>query len=259
MFDWRISRPFAVFDIESTGANPRNDRLIDLAIIKITPAGTREVHIFRVNPQMPIPPEATAIHGITDGDVADCPIFCDVASRVVDVLDGCDLGGFNIVRFDIPLLIAEFQRCNVVFDAENRRIIDAQRIFHRREPRNLAAALAFYCQEEHVNAHGAEADAVATIQVLEGQFGMYSDLPRDFDDLDLYCNPRDPSWADRSGRLRWSNGEVVLNFGKKSGQPLRRLAAEDPGFLLPGNAVMGRVLDAPASWMTRFENALEGG
>lgn len=253
MFEWKLDRPFAVLDIESTGANVKTDRIIDLAIIRLEPDGTRTSRVFRVNPMMPIPPAATAIHGIRDEDVAGCPSFDAVAPEVAALLDKCDLGGFNIIRFDIPLLVAEFARCNARFEIEGRRLIDAQKIFHRREPRNLTAALAFYCNDFHENAHGAEADAEATIRVLEGQFAKYPDLPRDLDALDRYCNPRDPAWADRTGRLKWENGEIVLNFGKKAGQPLKRLVQEDSGFLkwlLKG--------DFPPDTQEIVRNALEG-
>ena len=231
MFKWKPTRPFAVFDIEATGANYRIDSIVELCIVRILPSGERESHTFRVNPQMPIPAEATEIHGITNEDVAGCPIFPDIAGQIAEALANCDLGGYNVTRFDIPLLAAEFQRSNLIFDLSGRRIIDAQRIFHRREPRDLTAALSFYCNETHFDAHGAEADALATIRVLEGEFERYPDLPRNPVALDEYCHPRDPSWADQTGRLKWADGEVVINFGKKAGQPLRALLEEDKNFL----------------------------
>ncbi|MDI6775562.1 MAG: 3'-5' exonuclease [Verrucomicrobiota bacterium] len=227
----KLDRPLAFFDIESTGASPRADRIIDLTIIKLMPDGARSTHNYRVNPGMPIPPEATRIHGIADADVAGCPRFADVAAEAFQVLDGADLGGYNILRFDIPLLTEEFLRAGLRFTPDGRRIIDAQRIFHRREPRDLAAALAFYCGELHLGAHRAEADVLATIRVLQGQFDRYADLPRDLAELDKYCDPRDPSWVDRTGRLRWKGGEIALNFGRKKGAPLREIIAKDPDFV----------------------------
>jgi DNA polymerase-3 subunit epsilon len=229
---WRLKRPLAVLDIEATGTNPRTDRIVELAIIKLVPPdGARETHVFRVNPDMPIPPEATAIHGIRDADVADAPRFRDLAPRLYRLLDGCDLGGYNVLRYDLPLLIEEFLRASINFPVGERKVVDAQRIFHKREPRDLKAALAFYCNELYLEGHRAEADALATIRVFEGQFARYADLPRDIDDLDRYCSMREPSWADREGRLRWVGTEITINFGKRKGEALRALARTDPGFL----------------------------
>jgi len=229
-FPIKIDRPLVFFDIESTGTSPKADRIIDLALIRILPGGTRDAHSFLVNPGMPIPPEVTAIHGISDADVRDCPPFSAIADRAFSLLENTDLAGFNVLRFDIPMLVEEFLRCDIEFDIENRRIIDVQRIFHRREPRDLSAALAFYCGELHLGAHGAMADTEASIRVLEGQFKRYADLAADMEKLHEYCNKRDPSWADRTGRFRWSNGALVVNFGKFKGTPLADLISEDPGF-----------------------------
>jgi DNA polymerase III subunit epsilon len=224
-------RPLAFLDIESTGTSPKADRLIDLAIVRILPSHAREVYSFRVNPEMPIPLESSAIHGITDADVAGSPPFRDIARKVFDLLNGSDLAGYNIIRFDVPMLVEEFLRCGLEYSLDDRRLIDVQRIYHRREPRDLSAALAFYCGELHLGAHGAMADVDATIRVLEGQYAKYRDLATDIDALHDYCNPRDPSWADRTGRLRWANGQIVLNFGKQKGTPLKELVRDDPGFI----------------------------
>lgn len=231
MHKWQLDRPLAVFDIESTGTNPRADRIIELAIIKIMPKGNKEVHTFRCNPGIPIPREATAIHGITDADVANEPLFKAIAPEIYRLLENCDLGGYNIIRFDVPMLIEEFLRSSITFNLEGRRLIDAQRIFHKREPRDLKAALAFYCDELFLEGHHAEADAQATVRVLEGQFERYSDLPHNLDDLDKYCELRDPSWVDRDGKLRWTGGEITINFGKKKGEKVADLARRDPGYL----------------------------
>ncbi|MCE9614048.1 MAG: 3'-5' exonuclease [Lentisphaerae bacterium] len=231
MSNLQLYRPLAVLDIEATGTNPQSDRLIDLAIVRIMPDGRHDPHTFRVNPGIPIPEDSARIHGIRDADVRDCPLFKDVAAQVNDVLANCDLGGFNVLRFDIPMLIEEFGRVGIAFDISERRIVDAQRIFHRREPRDLTAALSYYCQEMHLGAHGAMADADATVRVLEAQLKRYPDLPRDVAELDAYCNPRDPGWVDREGRLKWAGSEIVVNFGKKKGESLRALLREDPGFI----------------------------
>jgi DNA polymerase-3 subunit epsilon len=226
-----LERPLAVFDIESTGTNRKTDRIIDLAIVKILPDGKTEAHEFRVNPGMPIPAEATAIHGITDADVKDCPPFKEIAGQVIAVLKDCDFGGYNIGGFDVPMLCEEFARAGVPFDTENRRIVDAQRIFHKKVPRDLAAALSYYCGELHLNAHSAMADVQATIRVLEGQMERYRDLPHDVEGLDAFCNPRDPKWVDRTGKFKWENREVVVNFGRKQGAKLRDIVLNEPSFL----------------------------
>jgi DNA polymerase-3 subunit epsilon len=231
MMNIKLDRPIAFFDIESTGISPRSDRIIELCIIKIMPDKTESTHIFRVNPERPIPSETTDIHGITDEDVADCPIFSAIAQEVSDLLEGCDLGGYNIGRFDIPMLTEEFTRAGIKFEIESRRILDAQRIYHRKEPRDLSAALKFYCNEEHTNAHGAEADVIATIKVFDGQLERYPDLPHDMNELDDYCNQRNPNWVDRTGRLRWLNGQAAINFGKKKDQLLRDIIKHDQGFI----------------------------
>jgi DNA polymerase-3 subunit epsilon len=231
MLALNLTKPIAVFDIEATGINPRTDRIVELAVVKVQPDGTRSTRTSRVNPGIPIPAGATKIHGISDEDVAECPTFSDIAAETDDLLQNCDLCGYNITRFDIPMLTEEFIRAGVKFSMEGRRILDVQRIYHRREPRDLAAALSFYCGEMHLDAHGAEPDALATLRVLEGQLQKYPDLPRDLDALDDYCNPRDPDWVDRIGRLKWVDRNIVLNFGKKKGQLLRTIIQDDPGFI----------------------------
>jgi DNA polymerase-3 subunit epsilon len=233
MWTLKQTRPLAIIDIESTGTNPRQDRVIDLVIIKLMPDGAQTTHSFRCNPGIPIPPEVEAIHHISNADIAQAPPFTEVAVRIFEVLKDCDLGGFGIVRFDIPMLTEEFARAGLAFPADDCRVVDAQRIFHKKEPRDLTAALAFYCGEEHTQAHGAEADALATIKVLQAQLEKYDDLPRAMDGLDAYCNiKRDPSWADKTGKLKWINGEIVINFGVKyTGQKLRELAQNNATFL----------------------------
>jgi DNA polymerase-3 subunit epsilon len=231
MFPIPLERPLCIFDIESTGISPRADRIIELAMIRVDPDGTETTRDWLINPGMPIPVESTAIHGITDEIVRDCPTFAAIAADVRAFIGDSDWGGFNVARFDIPMLVEEFARAGVGFDAESRRILDAQRIFHTREPRDLSAALAFYCGRSHTDAHGAIADTRATLDVIRGQFARYSDLPHDLETLDRQLNPRDPFNVDRSGRLRWVEGEVTINFGKKKGARLRDLVRDDPSFV----------------------------
>ncbi|MDA0990138.1 MAG: 3'-5' exonuclease [Verrucomicrobia bacterium] len=227
----KLKRPLAVFDIEATGVSPQTDRIVELAIIRLFPDGSRDTHTYRINPGIPIPVETTMIHGISDADVRNCPRFSDLAPAIMKIFENADLCGFNVSRFDIPMLVEEMGRAGHVFDLTDRHVLDAQRIFHRKEPRDLTAALAFYCNELHLDAHGALPDVDATIRVLEAQLGRYEDLPRDPEALDGYCNVKDPSWADRTGRLKWVNNQIVLNFGKKKGVALKTLVEDDPSFI----------------------------
>ncbi|MCL1920647.1 MAG: 3'-5' exonuclease [Kiritimatiellaeota bacterium] len=230
-FPFKLDRPLIVFDIEATGISARADRIIELAAIRLEPNGEETLGYWLLNPGIPIPEESIAIHGITDEAVRDCPRFKEKALEILIYFGEADLAGFNAGRFDIPMLVEEFNRVGIFFDADRRRLLDAQRIFHSREPRDLTAALKFYCGDEHTDAHGAEADARATLNVIIGQFKRYPDLPLDMDALDRAFNPLDPLNADRAGRLRWVDGEVTVNFGKKKGAKLRELAVKDPGFL----------------------------
>lgn len=228
----KLARPLAFFDIESTGANWKTDRIIDLAVIVLHPDGRREERVFRVNPGIPIPRAATAVHGIGDDDVKDAPLFAAAADGIEKVFEGCDLAGYNLIRFDIPLLQEEFKRANRTFPMQGRRVIDAQRIFHKREPRDLTAALFFYRGEVHEGAHGAAADTEATLRVLEGQLERYPDLPAEVEALSDYCSPPRPEQIDREGKLVWdADGEPVLNFGKYRGRKLREVMVEERVYL----------------------------
>ena len=231
----KLNRPLVVFDIESTGVSPRTDRIIELAAIKVLPDGTEESRCWLLNPMVPIPPETTAIHGITDEIVRDCPTFADKAAEIFAFFEGCDLSGFNADRFDIPCLEEEFSRAGLNFAASARKHVDVQRIYHRMEPRDLTAAVRFYCGRDHAGAHGAEADTRATLDVLKAQMartdGAYAELPRQVDELDEYLVPHDPLNADRQGLLRWKNGELLVNFGKKRGRSLKELLLNEPNFL----------------------------
>lgn len=231
MFPIKLDRPLIIFDIEATGISARADRIIELAAIRLDPDGTQTKGYWLLNPGIPIPVETTAIHGITDEIVSAQPTFAQKALEILTFFGEADLAGFNAGRFDIPMLAEEFARANIPFDPDRRRLLDAQRIFHTKEPRDLSAALRFYCDRDHKDAHGAEADVQATLDVLIGQFRRYPDLPQDMDSLDRAFNPIDPFNADRAGRLRWVDGEVTVNFGKKKGTTLKSLVAEDPGFL----------------------------
>lgn len=231
MFPLKLEKPLVVFDIESTGTSPRKDRIIELAAIKVMPDGSEESCCWLLNPTVPIPPETTAIHGISDEIVALCPTFADKAEEIFGFFLGCDLSGFNADRFDIPCLEEEFARVGLNFAASSRRHVDVQRIYHRMEPRDLTAAVRFYCDRDHAGAHGAEADTRATLDVLKAQMAKYPSLPKDIAAMDEYLVPRDPLNADRNGLLRWMGGELCINFGKKKGDSLRRLLLNEPNYL----------------------------
>lgn len=231
MLALKLERPLVVFDIESTGLSPRYDRIVELAAVKLHPDGAEETRTWLLNPGVPIPPETTKIHGITDEIVKDCPTFGDRAQEIFEFFRDCDLSGFNADRFDIPCLEEEFARHGYNFAASGRKHVDVQKIYHRMEPRDLSAAVRFYLGRSHDGAHGAEADAVATSQVLKAQMEKYAALPRDVAALDEFLVPHDPANADRNGMLRWVKGELTVNFGKKRGTPLKKLLLDEPSYL----------------------------
>ncbi len=229
--DLKLDRPLVIFDIESTGVTPGRDRIVELAVLKINPDGTQNSVVRRINPEMPIPPSSTAIHGISDADVANAPTFGVIAANFARYLEGCDLGGYNVVNFDIPMLEYEFKRAGVPFSMEGRRVVDAYNIFCKLYPRTLTAAYKFFCGRELVDAHSADADTAATWEVLMGQLEKHPEIPRDMDQLAAFCNNADPDALDRNRRFKWRDGEVIVNFGKNAGRPLKEIATADPGFL----------------------------
>jgi len=226
-----LDRPLVVFDTETTGTNPRLDRIVEIACVKVHPDGRREEWVRRFDPGMRIPAASTAVHRITDRDVAGLPRFGDCASELLAFLDGCDLAGYNMTGFDLPVLRNEFHRVGIVFDVTHRRLVDGQRIFFAREPRNLSAAARFYCEAEHDGAHGALADAVMTLRVIAGQLDRYADLPRSVAELhEQFCAGIDQD-MDPEGRIRLINGEPTINFGRHRGRTLQALSREEPGVL----------------------------
>jgi DNA polymerase-3 subunit epsilon len=227
----QLERPLVFFDLEATGVQPKRDRIVQLVVVKVYPDGRRDLRNRLINPEMPIPPESTEIHGITDDMVANEATFRRISKSLYRFLDGCDLAGYNIARFDVPMLIYEFDRVGLEFDVGDRKLVDAQRIFFQREPRTLEAALKFYCQADLVNAHDAAADVDATMQVLAGQFRHYGDLPNTVVELEKEYGGRDESFVDWEGRLRWKGSEVVIGFGQKMNMTLRELARREPDYL----------------------------
>ncbi len=180
MKNLQLDRPLAFIDVETTGLNPYSDGIVELSILKVSPDGSEDYRNHRVNPEVPIPSEATAIHSITDADVAEEPFFRQYAKGVRDFLEGCDIAGFNIIKFDLPFLEAEFARVNIEFTRRNRYLIDSQIIFHMRELRTLEAAYQKYCGKEMVNAHCAEEDAKASAEILNGQVDTHGQSPWHF-------------------------------------------------------------------------------
>lgn len=224
-------RPIAFLDLETTGVNPSQDRIVELTVLKIFPDGSEQLKSERINPKMPIPPGATAVHGITDDDVATAPLFSQYVSSLLEFLDGCDIGGFGVTHFDLPLLEAECRRVGKVFSREGRRVLDALTIYHKMDPRDLSAAYRKYCGEELVDAHTSGADVRASASVLDAQLAVHSDLPRDVDGLNAFCNPPIANAVDSEGRFLWADGEVVFNFGKYRNRSLETIASNDPEYL----------------------------
>ncbi len=233
MLDLKLDRPLIFYDLETTGTNKLTDRIVEISVIKVMPDGRQIPNTRKVNPEMPIPLEASEIHGIYDDDVKDEPTFKEIADKVFNFFEGCDLAGFNIVGFDNDVLTNEFKRVGIEFTAKGRKVLDSFKIFQKMEPRSLTAAYKYYCGKELVNAHSAAADTQATLEVFVGQMKMYNDeqLSHEVDALHEFCNAVDPTWVDSTGKFKWSGGEVVVNFGKNRGTLLKTVAIENPGFL----------------------------
>lgn len=225
-----LKNPIVFFDLETTGTSVVHDRIVEIAYIKVFPNGKEEIKTRRINPEMPIPPGSTAIHGITDEDVKDCPTFKQVARSLATQIEGCDLAGFNSSRFDIPLLAEEFLRAGVDIDFSKRKFIDVQIIFHKKEQRTLEAAYKFYCGKTLEDAHSAEADTIATYEVLKAQLDRYPDLVNDMSKLaEDYSFFNDN--VDLGGRIiRNEEGVEVFNFGKHKGKPVADILKNEPSF-----------------------------
>lgn len=224
----QLDRPLAVFDLETTGTDIVNDRIVEIGIIRMETDGSSRSKILRVNPEMPIPDEASSVHGIYDEDVAMSPTFAQLADELMEFMDGCDLGGFNSNRFDVPILVEEFFRVGKKFSLDGRRMIDAHTLYVIKEKRDLTSALKFYCDKELVDAHSAEADAKATLDVILGQLEKYPDLEQNLDKVDKLVN--DQQFIDTGRRLVMHNGEACFNFGKHKGRPVLEVLEREPGY-----------------------------
>jgi DNA polymerase III subunit epsilon len=224
-----LKRSLAFIDLETTGINVSTDRIVELSVLKISPDGKEEWMSTRINPEMPIPPKSTAIHGIKDADVVNAPVFKEVAKNLANFLEGCDLAGYNAIKFDIPVLAEEFLRVNIDFNFLNRRYIDVQVIFHKKEQRTLAAAYQFYCNKDLEGAHGSKADTAATFEVLKSQLDRYKDLENDVEKLADFSSFN--SNVDFAGRIILDeNGVEVFNFGKHKGKPVEKVFNDEPAY-----------------------------
>ncbi len=226
-----LDRPLAFLDLETTGLSLRQDRIVELALLILFPDGRVEERERRFNPEIPIPAEASAVHGITDADVQNEAPFRRRARALADLLEPCDIAGFNIRRFDLPMLVAEFKRAAVEFDPRTRRLLDAQLVFHKEEPRDLTAAAQFYLDETPIDAHNALADIRTSARVLAAQLQRYSHLPRTSEGLHSYCDALAPY---RTELDRWfDRGEKGLVFrrGKHRGKSLADIAATESDYL----------------------------
>ena len=228
----RLERPLAFIDVETTGLRPGSDRIVELSILRIEPDGSREYKNHRLNPEIPVPAKATAIHGITDADLMHERKFNEYAKSIRDFLDGCDIAGFNVIKFDLPFLEAEFKRAGVEFSYQGRQLIDSQVLYHLLEPRNLKAAYLKYCGKELKTNHTAEGDATAAAEILDGQLEKHPELPSQVAGLCALCSATPDDYVDRDGKFIWSGNEVVCNFGKKhNGRTLRDIVTNDPDYL----------------------------
>ncbi len=225
-----LKNPILFFDIESTGLSVATDRIVEISALKIMPNGDQELKTRRINPTIPISPEAQNIHGISNEDVADCPTFKEVARSLAQWMTGCDFAGYNAIKFDIPILAEELLRAGVKFDFRKRKVVDVQNIFHKMEQRTLSAAYKFYCNKDLTNAHSAEADTVATYEILEAQLERYSnELENDVNFLaDFSAKSR---YLDYAGRIALDENDVpIINFGKHKGKSVEQVLKREPSY-----------------------------
>ncbi|PKA83698.1 DNA polymerase-3 subunit epsilon [Ulvibacter sp. MAR_2010_11] len=224
-----LKKPICFFDLETTGVNVATDRIVEISVLKVYPNGNKESYTWRVNPEMPIPPVVSAIHGITDEMVANEPPFREIAPKVYALLKDSDLGGFNSNRFDIPLLAEELLRAEIDFDLKKALSVDVQTIFHKKEKRTLEAAYKFYCDKTLEDAHSAEADTNATYEVLKAQLDRYPDLENDVAALATFSSHKD--FADFAGYIGYNKeGDEIFSFGKHRGATVSDIMEKEPGY-----------------------------
>ena len=224
-----LKRPIVFFDLETTGVDTAKDRIVEISMVKVMPDGEEITRTRRINPQMHIPEQATGIHGIKDEDVANEPTFAQIAKSLAQFIEGCDFGGFNSNRFDLPMLVEEFLRVGVDVDFKKRKFVDVQNIFHKMEQRTLVAAYKFYCDKDLTEAHSAEADTKATYEVLKAQLDRYPDLQNDVAALAEFSTRNET--ADYAGRILYNEkGEEIFGFGKYKGRLVSQVFQEEPSY-----------------------------
>lgn len=225
-----LKNPIVFFDIESTGLNVATDRIVEISAVKVQVNGDTEIKTRRINPTIPISPESYAIHGISQDDVKDCPTFKEIAKSLAKWMTGCDIAGYNSTKFDIPLLAEEFLRAGVDFDFRKRKLVDVQVIFHKMEQRTLSAAYKFYCNKNLENAHSAQADTLATYEILQAQLDRYPDtLSNDIGFLSEFSTKS--RFLDYAGRIVLNDNDVpVFNFGKHKGKPVEDVLRQEPSY-----------------------------
>lgn len=229
MMELKLNRPICFFDLETTGIDVAKDRIVEISIFKVYPNGNKESKTWLVNPTIPIPPQSTAVHGISDEKVANEPTFKELAAQVHNMIKDSDLAGYNSDRFDIPLLAEELLRAEVDFDMKNRVSVDVQTIFHKKEERTLSAALKFYCGTSIENAHSAEADTMATYEILKAQLDRYEDLDNDMKWLSDFTTRKKS--VDFAGFIALNNeGKEIFTFGKNKGQLVEDVLEKEPGY-----------------------------
>ncbi|WP_283643261.1 3'-5' exonuclease [Croceibacter atlanticus] len=225
----KLTKPICFFDLETTGVNVAKDKIVEISILKVFPNGNKESKTWLVNPERPIPAETTAVHGITDEKVANEPTFKELSSSIYEMIKGCDLGGFNSNRFDIPLLAEELLRADIDFDMKNSSAVDVQTIFHKMEQRTLVAAYKFYCDKDLTDAHSAAADTEATYEVLKAQLDKYPDLQNDTKWLAEFSSRK--RFADFAGFIAYNkDGSETFSFGKHKGKLVEDVLENEPGY-----------------------------
>ena len=225
-----LNKPICFFDLETTGTNPGKDRIVEIAVLKLDINNQKKEMVWRVNPECPIPDEASSVHGITDEMVKDQPIFKQISKEIYNFIEGCDLGGYNIDKFDLPLLVEEFIRSGIdVSSFVKVKTVDVQTIFFKKEPRDLSSALKFYCNKDHGNAHTALDDTLATYEVLLSQLDKYDDLEPSVDFLSTLT--RRNKNIDFAGRIiEDDNGDAIFNFGKHKGKKVKEVLTKEKGY-----------------------------
>lgn len=225
----KLTKPLCIFDLETTGTHLAKDRIVEISILKVSPTGDRQDHTWRVNPEIPIPPGATAVHGISDADVAHAPTFKELAPKIMAAIKDADLCGYNSNRFDVPMLAEAFLRAGHDFDLDKCRLVDVQVLFFKKEPRDLSAAYRFYCDKQLDDAHSARADTLATFEVLDAQVAHYDDVQGDIDFLSTYTSQQKS--ADLAGFIGLDEAGVeVFAFGKYKGKSVMEVLERDQGY-----------------------------